>query len=125
MKVICPYCHRPAELVDGKAIYPSRPDLYQKKFWLCTLCDAYVGTHRGSKAHNPLGRLANAELRRAKQDVHRVFDPLWKTKQMTRNEAYRWLAEELGIDRKECHIGMFDVDRCRQAFEIVMQLKRQ
>lgn len=64
---ICPYCNKAAELVDGTAVYPHRSDLAHKRFWLCKPCDAWVGTHRDSKKHLPLGRLADKELREAKR----------------------------------------------------------
>lgn len=31
---------------------------------------------------------------------------------MKRGAAYGWLAEQLGIEKRACHIGMFDVDQC-------------
>jgi len=119
--IACPYCHAPARLVSGEAIYPHRVDLYDLKFWQCQPCDAYVGCHKAgamtdtgrSDGTFPLGRLANAELRRAKSAAHAAFDPLWKSKRMKRRDAYGWLARELGISRDNCHIGMFDVDACR------------
>lgn len=117
MRVTCDYCHRDAMLVTGNVIYPHRPDLYALKFWQCEPCDAYVGCHKAGKGQGdgtkPLGRLANAELRRAKSDAHAAFDPLWKSRRMKRREAYAWLAAQLGISVNNCHIGMFDVDGCR------------
>lgn len=112
-EVICDYCNRPAKLVTGKEIYPNRTDLKKIKIWSCEPCDAYVGTHKNTKDHKPLGRLANATLRSAKQKAHKEFDPLWKYGYMERKEAYRLLAEHLKIDGKDCHIGMFDVLTCQ------------
>lgn len=102
--VICPYCHKPADLVGGQTLFPFRPDLAGKYFWVCTPCDARVGCHGvGTK---PMGRLANAQLRLAKTEAHRHFDPIWQElKLMTRSEAYQWLSKELGISRQHCHIG--------------------
>lgn len=45
-ELTCPYCGKPAQLVGGDVIYPHREDLHEKKFWLCTPCNAYVGCHR-------------------------------------------------------------------------------
>lgn len=109
--MICSYCNNEAELVSGDTIYPHRPDLHHLRFWQCAPCDAYVGCHKGTE--RPLGRLANTELRQAKMAAHAVFDPLWKSGPMTRNTAYQWLSDQLGIPRADCHIGMFDLDRCR------------
>lgn len=108
--VTCPYCHRAGELVSGAAVYPYRLDLRGKSFWRCEPCKAWVGCHPGTI--KPLGRLANAELRAAKQRAHAAFDPLWKSGAMGRAEAYGWLADAIGVSRANCHIGMMDVDAC-------------
>lgn len=115
----CDYCGKPAELVTGDEIYPHRPDLSRLRFWRCEPCDAHVGCHRGTT--RPLGRLANAELRRAKMAAHAAFDPLWKSGRMSRSEAYAWLADRLGIEADVCHIGMFDVAMCELVCEEVKQ----
>ena len=109
----CPYCGNDAELTTGYKAYPHRLDLADLKVWACFPCDAWVGTHKNSPTHAPLGRLANAELRRAKMAAHAAFDPWWKSGRMTRREAYKKLAELMGIDPKDAHIGMFDVEQCK------------
>jgi hypothetical protein len=112
---ICPYCNKSAVLVTGHKIYPHRTDLYSKHFWHCEPCDAYVGCH--PQTINPLGRLANKELRQAKMAAHTAFDPIWQSEEMTRSEAYAWLATTLGISLDDCHMGMFDVDTCERVVE--------
>lgn len=118
----CDYCHRDAELVTGAAIYPHRPDLFAKYFWRCEPCGAHVGCHPKAKPSGkgglgdgtqPLGRLANAELRRAKSAAHAAFDPLWRSREMKRGDAYAWLADAIGMSGANCHIGMMDIDACR------------
>ena len=113
-KVICPYCGRRAAFVDSKEIYGTSYGM----IYLCRPCDAYVGVHKGT--YKPLGRLANAELRRFKRDAHAAFDPLWKYGRFIhqRNAAYQWLAEQMGLPRSETHIGMFDVPMCRKVIGI-------
>lgn len=123
MNPICPYCEDTSAFVGGDIIYPHRPDLYSKRFYLCEPCNAYVGCHPGTR--KPLGRLANAQLRQAKMDAHRAFDPLWKNGNRSRSEAYKWLAGKLGIPEEECHIGMFDVHRCRQAVAVCQRPRSQ
>jgi hypothetical protein len=117
--VTCDYCGNPACLVTGKDIYPHLTHLHTNKFWQCLPCRAYVGVHKGSSTNKPLGRLADAELRRMKIQVHDLFDPLWKSGKMNRHAAYKWLANELGIDPRECHVGMFDNDRCARALRVL------
>lgn len=121
LEVICPYCARPAVLTDSAVVYGRTFGMV----WLCTPCDAWVGCHKNSKNHKPLGRLANKELRHWKVRAHAAFDPLWKRKMMAgsskgkaRNAGYKWLAKRMGIKERDCHIGMFDVEQCRQAVKI-------
>lgn len=126
---ICPYCGRAAELQDSAMLYDGRSF---GAVWVCPgwpACDAYVGCHKDTD--RPLGRLANKELRELKKQAHAAFDPIWKAryfrkrredpsyvKGMARGGRYKRLAELMGIPKTECHIGMFDIDRCRLAIEI-------
>lgn len=119
----CQYCQSAVELVTGDVIYPHREDLSDKKFWRCAPCDAYVGCHPGTD--KPLGRLANADLRKAKQSVHRVFDPIWKSGQMTRSKAYRMLAQKMGMSKCQCHVGHFNLDECAKALLVLQNDKEQ
>jgi len=111
----CLECGKMAKLVKGDAIYPHRPDLYHKNFWLCR-CGAYCGCHGATT--RPLGFPAGAETRRARNAAHAAFDPLWKSGKMTRREAYTWLASQLGIAPEDCHVGMMRADRAWQVAEI-------
>lgn len=123
----CPYCTGTAVLVTGADIYPHREDLGDKRFWACKPCDAYVGCHPAATAPGggigdgtvPLGRLANAELRSLKQRAHAAFDPLWKSRAMSRRKAYAWLSKAMGLPSKNTHIGMFDEAQCRAVVEAV------
>lgn len=128
---ICDYCGQQAQLVDGAVIYPHRKDLKSLRFWQCAPCDAYVGCHKEnaflpglglSDGTWPLGRLANEELRRWKSKAHAAFDPVWKSGRMHRRTAYAWLAVRLNLRPGECHIGMFDVERCKAAVACVQSL---
>lgn len=132
-KPICLYCDREARLVTGTTIYPHRPDLIDKRFWLCSPCGAWVGCHPKANKRGkgglgdgtvPLGRLANAELRRAKQAAHAAFDPLWRSREMSRSDAYKWLSKALGISPDNCHIGWFDVDECRAVVAAINERRK-
>lgn len=111
MHVLCDYCGQKAVLQSGKHIYPSRPDLWGKKFYVCDPCEAWVGCHSG-KRNAPLGRLAKADLRKAKMVAHAALDPHWKSGRMSRSAAYARLAKDLGLPESKCHIGTFDVQTC-------------
>lgn len=125
--ITCPHCTMPAELVTGEKIYPHRPDLASKYFWNCDLCKAYVGCHDAGQGQGdgttPKGTLANAQTRQARRRAHDVFDPLWTGRRMRRQEAYRWLAHELGLKVEDCHIGEFDAATCQRVVEVVEELR--
>lgn len=112
----CPYCGNWSQKVTGEKIYPHRPDLYGKKFYLCEPCDAYVGCHSDGK---PMGRLANLRLRQLKSMAHAVFDPLWKSKALSRTKAYAWMATRMDLEIHHCHIGHFDEDQCLSVIFII------
>ncbi len=112
----CPYCGGPAEKVGGAVIYPHRGDLYDRFFWRCVPCKAYVGCHK--QTGKPLGRLANQKLREARLKAHEALDRLWKTQipeemGAQRSRTYKWLSRTLGIPKEKCHIGMFDEAQCK------------
>jgi hypothetical protein len=125
--VICPYCGGKAVFTTSKRVYGGRD---YGMIYLCEPCWAYCGVHEGTA--KPLGRLADVELRDWKKKAHAAFDPIWQarigTKSSTsgrvmkkahaRGSTYKRLAALLGIEGKDCHIGMFDVDRCKAVVDI-------
>lgn len=138
---LCAHCSQPAHLVTGREVYPHRPDLHDRVLWKCTACTAWVGCHRGGDGSRPLGTPANLELRNARGILHeRAFDPLWKTAIQTgdyepegtgaahailgaaRTRCYLYLAHHMGLDIKACHIGMFTLAQCREAWVILKPL---
>lgn len=108
-EVLCS-CSCPAELVTGETIYPQRPDLHDRYFWLCRRDGNYVGCHPGTK--RALGTPADYATRLARSSAHYHFDLLWRSGVMKRAEAYAALAEHLGIPVGLCHVGSFDRERC-------------
>jgi hypothetical protein len=122
--VTCPYCAKPAVAAHGFEIYHYQPGLWALHFYACFDCKAWVGTHRGT--WEPLGKLANATLRKLRWAAHNAFDPLWQRKMRrdkcsrkeARNAGYAWLAGKLGIAVEDCHFGMFDEDQCQAAITI-------
>lgn len=128
--VTCGECSKPAGLVTGSVIYPRRPDLAGKTYWLCCACGAYVGCHPGTQ--QPLGTPCGPATRAARSAAHAAFDPLWKAKAsgdgVPKNEArgagYRWLAAQLGIDGADCHIGHMDAASARRVVDICAAARR-
>ena len=126
----CRYCHQPPLLLRfGDDGYPYKQEY--GPIWVCTPCKAWVGCHPGTE--NPLGGLANAELRAAKQAAHAVFDPLWMrkirkencSKGVARRAGYKWLSEQLGIPYEKTHIGYMNLEQCRQVVEVCSNLYKK
>lgn len=115
-RVKCPYCGGKTALVTGEVIYPYRPDLHGKHYWLCQPCNAWVGCHPDST--RPMGVPADAKTRQARMRAHEAFDPIWRTGRMTRRKAYDWLAAQMGLPVKATHISWFDQALCQQVLAI-------
>jgi hypothetical protein len=117
----------------GEGGYPYRDD--HGPLWLCQPCGAWIGIFARSKRHLPLGRLANAELRDFKAQLHAALEPMAKAKARrdkctifeARAKGYRWLAAQMGLDEKRCTIHLLDAQQCSKAIEIItaFALERQ
>jgi len=134
----CSSCHREARLTTGEEIYPHRQDLWNQQFYKCDSCGGYVGCHKGGIT--PYGTPANAVLRRARTGVHKLFDPIWLTadlcgayapednkarwtiRKAARTRLYGYLSVQLDIPIEDTHIGMFDLELCRRATEVLRNL---
>lgn len=115
-RVVCPYCRQPAKLMHSSAIYRGRSF---GLVWACLPCDAYVGVHKNSATFEPLGSLANKELREWRVRAHTVFDALWRSGRTDRKGAYRILCEKMGMTKSRGHIAKFDIEECRKLVEVL------
>jgi hypothetical protein len=85
-------------LTDGREVYPHRADLADLPFWRCATCQNFVGCHhKTAERTKPLGCIPTAELKTARQHIHRLIDPLWQSKRIERKELYRRLAKAIGV----------------------------
>lgn len=111
----CLECGKTAHLVDGRELYPHRPDLYRLPFYKCE-CGAYCGCHEGTK--RALGNPAGPKTRVARSRAHTAFDPIWRDRAAygkSRKQAYQMLAEALHIHPSDCHIGMMNAETASRA----------
>lgn len=53
-----------------------------------------------------------SSLAAARMAAHSAFDPLWQNYGYSRSAAYRWLAEQLGVSKDDCHMVLFDEPTC-------------
>ena len=104
---ICPRHRR--ELVGKETVYGTR--------YSCRVGGCTVVSWSGSTS-TP----ADAATRGARINAHARFDDLWQSGLFKRKEAYKKLAEHLGLAVKDTHIGHFDFETCRKvvSFSVVM-----
>lgn len=83
--------------------------------YMCDRCGSRVGMHPFTAI--PLGTVADNITRESRKRAKAKFEPLWRgdAAQMTRSDAYAWLAGRLGLTPAECHFGLFDTAMCRRA----------
>jgi hypothetical protein len=117
--LLCTYCGRATELHSRATLFPDRPDIPDRLFWVCWPCEAWVGCH--GNTDEPLGTVADASLREARTSAHEAFDPIWKGGPMSRPEAYAWLSRATGISHEKCHIGMMNLDECSRVKQLVQE----
>lgn len=111
-----------ARLTDGAEIYPHRRDLAGLPFWKCDACGNHVGCHhKTSNPTNPLGCIPTPEIKTARQHIHRILDPIWKSGRMKRRAVYAEIAQRLG--RKDYHTANIrSVQEAREVYRIVQQI---
>ncbi len=107
--VSCATCHREMRLCNTP----------HGVGYVCGECGARHGAHQ--KTGEPLGQPAkDKETRQLRVDAHEALDALWRGRgaKMTRDQAYAWLAEEMGLTSTECHIARFDAAQCEIAIRL-------
>jgi ssDNA-binding Zn-finger/Zn-ribbon topoisomerase 1 len=118
-ELTCPECGSPMVLRDGK----------YGKFYGCINYPECTGAHGvHQRTGKPLGTPATKETRKMRTKAHNVLDKLWKgvpkkDQGDRRKWVYRWLRLQMGMTAKECHIGKFTLEQCKQVIEICKDIK--
>ncbi len=131
MSPTCPYCGKGSQLLFVNA--PGYPYGHRDygPVYVCVPCKAWVCCH--AFTIRPLGRLADAALRKAKMQAHEVFDFMWQKRARlsaippseARRAGYAWLAKQLNLPIEQCHIGMMDLEACRRVCSICSPYTRK
>lgn len=110
-----------ARLTDGKEVYPHRDDLHDLPFWKCDACKNTVGCHHKTPDRTkPLGNIPTKELKKARQHIHAILDPIWKNGAMPRGKVYARLSCRLGYDY---HTGEIkSIDEARTIYRTVREI---
>jgi hypothetical protein len=67
--------------------------------------------------------LVDAETHEARKAAHAAFDALWKSGRVKRGQAYKMLAEEIGLSRADCHMKIMDATTARRVVAVVPKLE--
>jgi len=109
-----------ARLTDGGEIYPHRKDLHGLPFWKCDACGNFVGCHYKTKNRTqPLGCIPTPELKKARQHIHQLLDPIWESGKMKRKELYAAISERIGWKYHTAQIR--SVEEAREIYRIVRE----
>jgi hypothetical protein len=110
-EIHCVECDRKVRpiKIHGSTAYPHRPDLSHLKFYQCTDCMNFVGTHKGT--WRPLGVIANKELKSLRIEIHGIIDQLWRDGSRTRNSIYKAISTFLGEEYHTGKIASVDVGK--------------
>lgn len=115
---ICPYCEGDVSCVNNAVIYGTSYGRWPYMY-LCEDCKAYVGLH--PETNIPLGTLADRLLREARKVSKNLFTSklMEPPSNMTRSEAYVYLASKMNIEAAKCHFAWFDIKQCEQVIAIL------
>lgn len=123
-KIFCCGCQAEvsARLTTGKETYSHRRDLHELPFWKCSDCGNFVGCHHKTKNRTqPLGCIPTPELKSARQEIHKVIDPIWKSGRVGRRELYGMIAHLIGVE--EYHTAEIrSVEEAREVYRVAKEL---
>lgn len=114
-----------ARLTNGAEVYPHRRDLAKLPFWVCDTCANFVGCHHKTSAPtNPLGCIPTPEIKRARIEIHKILDPIWRNGKASRGDVYAKVAQEMG--QKKYHTANIrSVEEARRVYLAVLKIARE
>ena len=87
VNIHCPNCGAKATLHPASFVYGNSRSA-GSYLYVCDrypACNSYVAAHRTTR--QPMGSLADGELRHKRIQAHRAFDRLWRSGLMTKKQA--------------------------------------
>lgn len=116
----CPYCGAEVIRAHVSECYLDTNKVNADYYiYMCSNypeCDAYI--KENPKLKIPQGSLANKNLRELRQRAHYFFNQLYLYEDYKIKDAYMWLASEMNLDGRECHISLFDEAQCLKCIEL-------
>ena len=117
----CPYCRAKATLHPASYVYGDAAKT-ENLLYVCDrypVCDSYVAAHIRTK--QPMGTLANGDLRNKRIQAHKAFDWMWKSGLMSKKQAYKWMQGKLGLSDAQAHIAKFSDYMCDRLIAVCNQ----
>jgi zinc-finger-containing domain len=112
-----------ARLTNGQEVYPPRRDLWNFPFWRCDACGNSVGCHHKTVDRTkPLGVIASPELKKARQHIHAILDPLWSGNKTKRHEIYHQMSKAMGISKYHT-ANLRTLEEARDAYRAALSLR--
>ncbi len=122
--IYCCNCKKEVEteIITGDKAYPDYPFTVDGYFHKCLNCNSFVGCHKGTD--KPLGCIPTDEMKNARQHIHKLIDPLWQLKKISRNKLYKLIAKELNI--KQYHTAWTrSIEECRDVYRVGLKIRKQ
>jgi hypothetical protein len=123
-KIYCCGCNADvtARLTTGEEVYSHRKDLHALPFWKCDACRNFVGCHHKTKHRtNPLGCIPTPEIKAARQEIHKLIDPIWKSGRVGRSELYGMIAHVMGVERYHT-AEIKSIEQAREVYRVARDI---
>lgn len=111
----CPLCGNPMVLRRGKF----------GEFFGCVGWPECDGIQKLGRDGKPRGQVTDKATRELRIKGHERFDRLWQVWGLKRGDAYARLAAKLGIEKDDCHFGLFDDVMCGKALVATVELEQE
>lgn len=122
---VCPYCHSRMIVKKIGDLDPLSPKADQ----LICVCEHYYDTCTCSvKVKMKKGKMlmlgvpADENLKSLRTEAHYYLDYLVDFNILQKNDAYQWLANNIGILDGQMHFSMLREERCRNAIRLIIEV---
>ena len=103
-------------LTSNSVIYGEEKGKWPYVYY-CDDCTAVVACHPNT--YDPMGYMAPSKIRRLRARLHKLLDPIWKLNYLNRSDAYDWLARQLSLADRTCHISQLTQLQLETAIELL------
>jgi hypothetical protein len=115
---VCRYCRSPVHLVSAEKVFPGTN--LSANLYFCEGCGARVGVHEGTG--EPVGYLADAELRRWRRVLHQALDPLRREARWYPEPVHELIQDALDVPEERAHVAMLSI---REIKNMIVWLMRK